>query len=158
MSRSISTWLLAMILVLAAPPGRAVEPDEILDDPKLEQRARKISLGLRCLVCQNQSIDDSNAPLAKDLRILVRERLKQGDTDGQVVDFVVSRYGEFVLLKPRLGVHTIALWFGPPLLLLLSVLLIYRSYRKRKEAAAAMPVAKLTPAEKRRLKKLLQER
>ena len=90
-----------VLMVLAILPARAVQPDEILSDPVLEGRARALSEGLRCLVCQNQSIDDSNAPLARDLRILLRERLKAGDSDAQAVDFVVARYGDFVLLRPR---------------------------------------------------------
>ena len=98
----LSSVLLALTLcMLLASGARAVQPDEVLQDPVLEARARAISEGLRCLVCQNQSIDDSDAPLAKDLRLLVRERLKQGDSDQQVVDFIVARYGEFVLLKPK---------------------------------------------------------
>ncbi len=95
----------------------AVTPDEQMSDPKLEARARQISHGLRCLVCQNQSIDDSDAPLARDLRLLVRERIKSGDSDGQVIDFIVARYGDFVLLKPPLTWHTALLWATPFLLL-----------------------------------------
>jgi cytochrome c-type biogenesis protein CcmH len=98
-------------------PALAVQPDEVLKDPALERRARDISAGLRCLVCQNQSIDDSDAPLAKDLRVLVRDRLQAGDSDGQVRDFIVRRYGEFVLLKPAFGLHTALLWLGPALVL-----------------------------------------
>ena len=99
-----------MLCMLLASGARAVQPDEVLQDPALEARARAISEGLRCLVCQNQSIDDSDAPLAKDLRLLVRERLKQGDSDQQVVDFIVARYGEFVLLKPQIhAAHSAAL-------------------------------------------------
>src|SRR3954470_2676523 len=96
-------WLALLIALLAAAPGLAVQPDEVLPDPALEARARTMSRELRCLVCQNQSIDDSDAPLARDLRLLVRERLKAGDSDAQVLGFLTSRYGEFVLLKPRLG-------------------------------------------------------
>ena len=107
----------ALLLALTAP-ALAVQPDEVLKDPALEHRARDISAGLRCLVCQNQSIDDSEAPLAKDLRVLVRERLKAGESDDQVRDFVVRRYGEFVLLKPTFGAHTALLWLGPALVLL----------------------------------------
>src|SRR5918911_5442356 len=94
-------WVIGTMLILLATPAFAVQPDEILKDPALEHRARDISAGLRCLVCQNQSVDDSDAPLAKDLRVLVRERLQAGDSDSQVIDFLVARYGEFVLLKPR---------------------------------------------------------
>ncbi len=100
--------LLALLVALVAPGAAlAVEPDEMLKDPALEARARHLSEGLRCLVCQNQSIDDSNAPLAHDLRLLVRERLEKGDSDSQVINFLVSRYGEFVLLKPRFELQTL---------------------------------------------------
>src|SRR5947207_6476043 len=106
--------LFAFILLLTlAAPLHAVQPDEILKDPALEGRARTLSAGLRCLVCQNQSIDDSEAPLARDLRLLIRERLTAGDTDDQVVSFIVGRYGEFVLLKPRFEMKTVVLWIGP---------------------------------------------
>ena len=116
--RSVS----ALVIVLAAMlPAAAVQPDEVLDNPVLEQRARDISAGLRCLVCQNQSIDDSEADLARDLRLLVRQRLLEGDSDEEVVDYVVSRYGEFVLLKPRLETKTILLWSTPAVLLLLGL-------------------------------------
>lgn len=110
---------LALALLTATSAAHAVTPDEILPDPVLESRARAISAELRCMVCQNQSIDDSNAELAKDLRVIVRERLKAGDTDSQVLDFVVARYGEFVLLKPRLEAKTIFLWGFPIVLLLI---------------------------------------
>src|SRR5262245_24804739 len=105
--------LLVMVLTLATPVrALAVQPDEVLADPALEARARVLSKELRCMVCQNQSIDDSDAPLARDLRILVRERLQAGDSDQRVIDFLVARYGEFVLLKPRLSWHTALLWLG----------------------------------------------
>ena len=153
-------WLARAVLVavsiafLAALPAKAVEPDEVLQDAKLEARARVISEGLRCLVCQNQSIDDSEAPLAKDLRLLVRERLKAGDTDQQIEDFVVARYGEFVLLKPRLSPHTLLLWFATPAVFLAALLLIVLAYRRR--AAADKPAA-LSQAEEGRLKRLLED-
>lgn len=108
--------LLALSLLLAAPVA-ALSPNEILDDPVLEQRARDISAGLRCLVCQNQSIDDSDADLARDLRVIVRERLVAGDTDEEVRQYLVDRYGEYVLLNPRLGGHTLLLWVAAPALL-----------------------------------------
>src|SRR6185437_7255858 len=114
--------LLFAIACLAAAPVFAVQPDEMLKDPALESRARTLSQELRCMVCQNQSIDDSDAPLAKDLRVLVRERLTAGDTDNQVIDFLVSRYGEFVLLKPRLSLHTILLWAAPFAVLVIAAL------------------------------------
>src|SRR5438477_6443849 len=104
---------IVIALTLIGAPALAVQPDEILQDPVLETRARALSQELRCMVCQNQSIDDSDAPLAKDLRLLVRERLTAGDSDNQVIDFLVARYGEFVLLKPRVSAHTLLLWLAP---------------------------------------------
>ncbi|MCE4223067.1 cytochrome c-type biogenesis protein CcmH [Methylobacterium sp. C25] len=122
---------LATALMLVAAPAFAVQPDEVLKDPALEARARHISEGLRCLVCQNQSIDDSDAPLAKDLRVIVRERLTAGDDDKQVVDYVVARYGEFVLLRPVLAWHTLLLWLTPLLAVLLGGFGIWRLSRRR---------------------------
>lgn len=120
MIRSGAFFVTALaVMIFLAAPTKAVTPDEILDDPALEERAREISAGLRCLVCQNQSIDDSDAELAKDLRLLVRQRLTEGDSDTQVIDYVVSRYGEFVLLKPRFSAQTLLLW-GMPLIVLLT--------------------------------------
>jgi cytochrome c-type biogenesis protein CcmH len=148
--------LAVAISFLAALPAYAVQPDEVLPDPALEARARAISEGLRCLVCQNQSIDDSDAPLAKDLRLLVRERLKAGDSDQEIADFIVARYGEFVLLRPRLSAHTALLWFATPAVFAAALSLIWLAYRRRKAAAQAL--APLSPNEKRRLKRLLDER
>jgi cytochrome c-type biogenesis protein CcmH len=154
--RGLAALFLSLALsLLAATPVPAVQPDEVLDDPALEARARDLSLGLRCLVCQNQSIDDSDAPLAKDLRLLVRERLKAGDSDREIIDFVVARYGEFVLLKPRIAPHTWILWFATPALLLLALGLIVLTYRQRK--ATAEGPKPLSVDEKRRLKRLLDE-
>src|SRR5438105_5113965 len=117
--RIVQIFVLALMLLGTSAPGAfAVQPDEILSDPVLEARARTLSRDLRCMVCQNQSIDDSDAPLARDLRILVRERLTGGDSDRQVVDFLVARYGEFVLLKPRFSGHTAILWAAPFVLLI----------------------------------------
>lgn len=143
-------------LVLGSRQAHAVQPDEILTDPKLEARARNLSAGLRCLVCQNQSIDDSDAPLAKDLRLLVRERLKAGDSDDEVITYVVARYGEFVLLRPALGPHTMVLWLGPFVILLLASWFLVRSFRRRRRAAEAMggPV-ELTADERARLREVL---
>jgi cytochrome c-type biogenesis protein CcmH len=117
MSRFI--WLIVLVAALVLLPKicHAVQPDEIMNNPKLEARARALSQQLRCMVCQNQSIDDSDAPLARDLRLLVRERIARGDSDEQVMDFLVARYGPFVLLKPPLNPHTVLLWFLPPLAL-----------------------------------------
>ena len=152
---SLALSLVLAIYLLASFPAQAVQPDEVLQDPALEARARTISEGLRCLVCQNQSIDDSNAPLAKDLRLLVRERLKAGDSDQEIVDFIVARYGEFVLLKPRLLPHTVFLWFATPAVFAAALVLIWVAYRRRQ--AAAQGPAPLNATEKRRLKRLLDE-
>lgn len=130
--RGVPAVLAAVCMVLAsiAPaPAFAVQPGEVLENATMEKRARKISLGLRCLVCQNQSIDDSDAPLAKDLRVLVRERLQAGDTNDEVEAFVVARYGEFVLLKPPFGWHTLVLWVAPFVVLIGGVWLARRSIR-----------------------------
>ena len=140
-------------LWLAAGPSLAFQPDEVLDDAKLEARARAISAGIRCLVCQNQSIDDSDAPLARDLRILVRERLVAGDSDSEVVDFLVDRYGEFVLLQPRFGLHTLVLWLGPFAILALAALAALK-WRRRAAADPAGEVA-LSGSEARRLAELM---
>ena len=142
----------ALMLILASLPAHAVNPDEVLADPALEARARALSAGLRCMVCQNQSIDDSNADLAKDLRLLVRERLKAGDTDSQVIDYLVSRYGEFVLLKPRLSEHTLLLWGMPIFLAVLGAGIVLIQMRKRPERAT---VAALSDDERKRLDDLL---
>ena len=147
--------LLIILAFLCAPiPALAVNPDEILADPVLEQRARDLSAQLRCMVCQNQSIDDSNAELARDLRLLVRERIVQGESDTQVIDYVVSRYGEFVLLNPRFSVRTYLLWSAPVLLLMAGVTAML-VYSRRRQAAG--PQAKLSPEEEARLKDLLGE-
>jgi cytochrome c-type biogenesis protein CcmH len=142
---------LLFTLLLTPIHAFAVNPDEVLADPALEQRARALSAELRCMVCQNQSIDDSNAELARDLRVVVRERLVNGDTDEQVLDYVVSRYGEFVLLKPRLSVRTIALWGAPAALAIIGLIVAVIYTRRR----AVQPVAKLSPEEEARLGKLL---
>jgi cytochrome c-type biogenesis protein CcmH len=141
-------------LLLAPSPLRAVEPSEMLASPGLEARARALSKELRCMVCQNQSIDDSEAPLAHDLRVLVRERLKAGDSDAQVLDFLVARYGEFVLLKPRLAWHNAVLWGVPPATVLIGIVTIVAVVRRRRKAPAAAP-ANLTAAEEARLSELL---
>jgi cytochrome c-type biogenesis protein CcmH len=154
--RSILAAFLSMVVaLLALSPAFAVQPDEMLKDPALEARARALSEGLRCLVCQNESIDDSNAPLAKDLRILVREKLKAGDSDKQIIDFIVSRYGEFVLLKPRFEPHTWLLWLATPLVLFVALAAIIYGYRRRESVAEAPKP--LTASEKRRLKRLVGE-
>jgi cytochrome c-type biogenesis protein CcmH len=136
--------LLVALSLLAGSTGTtlAVQPDEVLPDAKLEARARVISSGLRCLVCQNQSIDDSDAPLARDLRLIVRERLKAGDDDRQVQDYVVGRYGEYVLLRPVLALHTLLLWLTPLMALGLGVFGLWRLSRRRVDHET-----KLSPAE-----------
>jgi len=149
-------FILAAVMLTPAT-GLAVEPDEVLDDPVLEARARDISAGLRCLVCQNQSIDDSDAPLAKDLRILVRERLVAGDSDKEVVQYLVDRYGEFVLLQPRFGLHTLILWGALPLLLLLGLGLLWRNYQRRKQQAASAAPVTLSDREIADLSDLLEQ-
>src|SRR5215211_992187 len=133
----------------------AVQPDEIMAEPAKETRARDLSRELRCMVCQNQSIDDSEAPLARDLRLLVRERIAAGDSDSQVTDFLVARYGEFVLLKPRFNPHTLLLWLLPPLALLGGGFALWRlSRRGGKSAAANETAVKLTAEEEARLERL----
>ena len=149
-----------MLVLLAAPSALAVQPDEILSDPALETRARALSKELRCMVCQNQSIDDSDAPLARDLRLLVRERLTAGDSNEQVLDFLTARYGPFVLLKPRLALHTVLLWFGPPALLCtgaLALVVIARRRSKRSPDDQVKPEGgNLSTAEQARLAELLK--
>jgi cytochrome c-type biogenesis protein CcmH len=147
--------LCAIVLCLvmyASAPAFAVQPDEVLPDPALEARARALSQELRCLVCQNQSIDDSDALLARDLRLLLRERLKNGDSDKQVLDFLVARYGEFVLLRPPLGWHTILLWITPGLLLATGAVVLFIAGRRRSRATLREPM--LTRKETARLKRL----
>ena len=141
--------LCAIVLCLmlgAGAPAFAVQPDEVLPDPALEARARVLSQELRCLVCQNQSIDDSDALLARDLRLLLRERLKSGDSDQQVLDFLVARYGEFVLLRPPLGWHTVLLWLAPGLLLGVGFIVLLAAGRRRSRTSLTEPG--LTPQEK----------
>jgi len=152
--RIVKAFPLALALV-AAHPVIAVQPDEMLKDPVLEARARELSRELRCMVCQNQSIDDSEAPLARDLRILVRERLTAGDSDSQVLDFLVARYGEFVLLKPRFEPHTAILWLTPIGVLLVGAIAIYAALRRRRLAPRAPQP--LSPEEERRLAEMVEQ-
>jgi cytochrome c-type biogenesis protein CcmH len=148
------------LIVLAFGTGQAlaVQPDEVLKDPTLESRARVLSKELRCMVCQNQSIDDSDAPLARDLRLLVRERLSAGDSNNQVMDFLFARYGAFVLLKPPFNWHTAGLWLWSPLVLIVGALALYAVYRRRvvRSRDGAVPVEGLTAEEQARVTKLLQ--
>jgi cytochrome c-type biogenesis protein CcmH len=147
--------LLALTAALAAPPALAVQPDEIMADPAKESRARDLSRELRCMVCQNQSIDDSEAPLARDLRLLVRERIAAGDSDAQVIDFLVARYGEFVLLKPRLKSHTLLLWLLPPFALVGGGLALWMHNRRRTKAGGDETLFKLSADEEARLERLI---
>jgi cytochrome c-type biogenesis protein CcmH len=147
--------LALLVALVASPSAWAVEPNEMLANPVLEARARAISKDLRCMVCQNESIDDSQAPLAHDLRVLVRERLKAGDSDAQVMNFLVSRYGEFVLLKPPLSWHTLALWGTPPGLVLLGIAMIVIVLRRRRTLPQAAAAASLTSAEEARIAEIL---
>lgn len=149
--------LLGLVVWLSAGAAAAVQPDEVLSDPALEARARALSAHLRCMVCQNQSIDDSDASLARDLRVLVRERITAGDTDDEVLDYLVDRYGEFVLLKPRVSGRNLVLWITPAALLVIGAFGFFVYVRRRPSEAAATPAA-LTPAERERLEKLLAER
>jgi cytochrome c-type biogenesis protein CcmH len=146
---------MALLAVISASPVRAVLPDEVMPDPAKEARARHLSQELRCMVCQNQSIDDSEAPLARDLRLLVRERIASGDSDAQVIDFLVARYGEFVLLKPRFERQTLLLWLVPPLMLFGGGLLLWLQARRRKADAEVPAGDALTPEEQTRLKLLM---
>ena len=146
-------WLALLIALLAGPPVLAVQPDEVLPDPALEARARTLSRELRCMVCQNQSIDDSDAPLAKDLRVLERERLTAGDSDNQVIDFLVARYGEFVLLKPRVSSHTLLLWLAPFVVLVLAGIGFVAAGRR---ARTPLTTEKLTADEEARLAALVK--
>jgi cytochrome c-type biogenesis protein CcmH len=142
--------LLAVALLLILRTAFAVEPDEMMKDPALEARARALSQTLRCMVCQNESIDESNAPLARDLRLLIRERIRNGDSDAEVREFLVARYGEFILLAPRLTARTILLWAVPVLVLLAGGTGVLLTLRNR----TPLP-APLSDAEKRRLAALL---
>ena len=143
-------------LCLLAMPALAVQPEEILKDPALESRARALSQELRCMVCQNQSIDDSDAPLAKDLRVLVRERLTAGDSDRQVIDFLVARYGEFVLLRPRLNAHTVLLWTAPFAAIVAGAIGLFVFLRRRPRETAADTAPTLSADEQRRVAELLE--
>lgn len=145
--------LALLVALFSSHAAWAVQPDEVLKDPALEERARRLSSELRCMVCQNQSIDDSDADLARDLRILVRDRLTAGDTDAQVIDYVVSRYGEFVLLKPRFNLRNALLWSVPAILLLAGGCFLFVSARRRERPATG----ELTEAETKALDRLLHD-
>ena len=142
----------SLVLALSLAPAFAVDPTEQLADPKLEARARDISSGLRCLVCQNQSIDDSDAPLARDLRLLVRQQLQKGKSNADTVDYIVARYGDFVLLKPRFTLNTLLLWLAPLLLVAAGVYLAARIVRRLPEKSETPP---LSAEEEKELAKIL---
>ncbi|WP_181704159.1 cytochrome c-type biogenesis protein [Chthonobacter albigriseus] len=145
----------AVLAALAGGPALAVQPSERLPDPAQEARARALSTELRCMVCQNQSIDDSDAQLAKDLRVLVRERISAGDSDAEVLDYLVDRYGEFVLLKPRFKSETLVLWLTAPAILILGGGVAFLAYRRRAARAAATPEPGLSAEETRALDRIL---
>lgn len=147
---------LALVLCLLTAPAWAVQPDEMLDDPDLEARAREISEGLRCLVCRNESIDESNADLASDMRLLVRERLLEGDSNEEVVDYIVDRYGEYVLLKPQTGGANLILWLAGPAMLILAGGIGWVFVRRR-ATAEAQTESNLTEDEQARLREILGE-
>ena len=153
--RTLLTMLLLGCALLLAAPAGAIQPDEVLADPAMEARAREIGRELRCLVCQNQSIDDSDADLARDLRIMVRSRLKAGDSDRQVIDYIVSRYGDFVLLRPPVKPETWALWFGPAAIGGLGALALYLYFRRR--ARTGGETAPLSEAEEQRIARMLED-
>ncbi len=157
MRKLIAILFVLLMAAVAAPAAYAVQPDEIMSDPAKEARARDLSRELRCMVCQNQSIDDSEAPLARDLRLLVRERIAAGDSDAQVLDFLVARYGEFVLLKPRLEPRTYLLWLLSPLALAGGGFALWMHNRRRTKSAAAEDpsLRQLTADEEARLEQLI---
>lgn len=148
-------WLV-LSLCLVAAPAYAVQPDEILADPALEARARELSKGLRCLVCRNENIDESNADLARDLRVLVRERLVAGDSDEEVISYLVDRYGEYVLLQPTVSGENLILWIAGPAMLLMALGTAALYLRRRRSAPDAAP-APLSAEEKARLKEILEK-
>ena len=156
MMKELRAALAALLVLLgAAVPALAVEPDEVLADPALEARARALSAELRCLVCQNQSIDDSNAPLAKDRRVLVRKHLKSSDSDARIKEFLVQRYGDFVLLKPPFAAYTLLLWIAPLFVLAGAVVVARRSFGLGTRQAAAPAIAPLSPEEQAKLDDLI---
>ena len=158
MRHLLRSLLCVLLLCSVAPaPGLAVEPDEILQDPALEERAREISRGLRCLVCRNESIDESNAELARDLRLLVRERLLAGDSNTEAVDFIVDRYGEYVLLRPTITGANWLLWAAGPLMLLIAAGIGVGYIRGRARSVEAEPGADLTASETARLNEIMKE-
>ena len=155
MHRLKLVWLCVSLLVLQSISAFAVNPNEVLSNPALEERARNLSVEIRCLVCQNQSIDDSDAQLARDLRVLVREKITEGMSDDDILEFLVERYGEFVLLRPRFGGHTLLLWALPIVILLIGAFVAYRLFRKR--AASPTQENLLSEEEQRHLDALIKQ-
>jgi cytochrome c-type biogenesis protein CcmH len=153
--KQILVCVFAVAVMMGSSAAYAVQPDEIMSDPIKESRARDLSRELRCMVCQNQSIDNSEAPLARDLRLLVRERIAAGDSDAQVIDFLVARYGELVLLKPRLEPHTLLLWLLPPLALAGGGIALWVHSRRRARSGAQAATVTLTRDEEARLAALI---
>lgn len=149
-------WMIVALSMLIAMPAHAVQPDEILDDPVLEQRARALSKELRCLVCRNESIDDSHAQLARDLRLLVRERMVAGDSDDAAIDYIVDRYGEFVLLNPRMSGSNLIIWLAGPALLIIGGVGAVVFMRRQRNAPVA-GVAGLSEDEARRIAELTRD-
>ncbi|WP_424932519.1 cytochrome c-type biogenesis protein [Amaricoccus macauensis] len=146
--------ILALCLTLAPLMAQAIQPDEVLDDPEMEARARAITAELRCVVCQSESIDESNAEIARDLRLLVRERLVEGDSDAEAIDFVVDRYGEYVLMRPPFSASNALLWLSGPLFLLFGGAIAVAFIRSRANSAPVSPAAPLSEEERRRLEGL----
>jgi cytochrome c-type biogenesis protein CcmH len=155
MKRIVAAAGFLFLILIALPAAHAVLPDEMMSDPAKEARARTLSRELRCMVCQNQSIDDSEAPLARDIRLLVRERIAAGDSDAQVIDFLVARYGEFVLLKPRFERQTLALWLVPPFLLIAGGLALWGHTRRRSRGESDTANPPLSADEQARLAVLM---
>ena len=153
--KTMKKLFLSLLFVVIAFPAFAVNPDEVLKDPLLELRARELSKEIRCVVCQNQSIDDSDAELARDLRVLVRERLVTGDSDSEVLEFLVARYGDFVLLRPPFKAITYLLWFSPILVLLIGIFAIIAFFKKKTDGAVNPLAAPLSAEERKRLEALL---
>jgi cytochrome c-type biogenesis protein CcmH len=156
--RSLRLFFVFLCVSLSPGLGLAVQPGEILKDPVLEQRARELSAELRCLVCQNQSIDDSNAPLARDLRLVVRERLVAGDTNDQVMRYVVDRYGEFILLRPPFRMGTLLLWISPLVAFAIGLVWLLVAWRRRNRVRVETGVAPLTEEERKALEEVLSRR
>ena len=156
-TNSFLTSIALILTVFCSSPSLGVEPGEVLQNPKLEARARDISKGLRCVVCQNQSIDDSNAGLARDMRLLVRERIVAGDSDAQVTKYIVSRYGDYVLLNPPLNSSTYVLWFGPLIIVSLGLLISIIFFRRGKKSNVVSPKA-LNEIERRRIEAILKDK